>query len=394
MKVELAGSGGGHRFRALDSLRGLAACIVVCFHMPSSGHVWGWRLVQHGFLAVDLFFVLSGFVISASYGRRLAQGFPPLRFLLLRLGRVYPLHLFVLGLFVAWELARLTFALPGFRYDGPFTGESDPSGLMPHLLLVQSWTGGETWNKPSWSIGAEYWTYVAFAIGVLAIGWRARLLPLALLLMVPASIVRLGYLAIPHGLSDAIGCAFSFGGGMIAHMIWVAAESDGRVRAIGRWPATAIELATAALVLVLAMLFGGKLSPAMTPAFVLAVTVFSFEQGLISRALRSAPLLLVGELSYSIYMIHYFLQLRLLDAITVLGRSPSFPFEALQAGRLVVAGNVWACDALTAGMLVLVIALAWPTFHFIENPARRWSRERLTPRPAPGRGVQPTTGAV
>ena len=394
MKVELAGSGGGHRFRALDSLRGLAACIVVCFHMPSSGHVWSWRLVQNGFLAVDLFFVLSGFVISASYGRRLAQGFPPIRFLLLRLGRVYPLHLFVLGVFVAWELARLAFALPGFRYAGPFTGESDPAGLLPHLLLVQSWAEGETWNKPSWSIGTEYWTYVIFALGVLAIGWRARLLPLASLLMAPSIAIRLLHPALPAGAIGAAGCAASFGGGMIAHMIWVAAESDGRVRRLPFAFTTAIEIVTAALTLWLAMRFGGRLSPLMTPAFVLTVIVFSFEQGAISRLLRSAPLLFVGELSYSVYMIHYFVQLRLLDAMTVLGRSPSFPLEAQQSGRLVVAGDVWACDALTAAMLLLVIALAWPTFHFIENPARRWSRAVLTPRPAPGRSMQPTTGAV
>ena len=394
MVVDLAGSGGGHRFRALDSLRGLAACLIVCFHMPSSGHAWGWRLVQNGFLAVDLFFVLSGFVISASYGRRLAQGFPPVRFMLLRLGRVYPLHLFVLGLFVAWELVRLAFALPGFRSAGPFTGESDPSAIAAHLLLVQNWLGGETWNKPSWSIGTEYWTYAIFAIGVLAIGWRARLLPLALLLMVPAVAVRLLHPALPQGAMNAVGCAASFGGGMIAHMIWVAAESDGRVRRLPLAVSTLIEVATAALALWLAARFGGKLSPLMTPAFVLAVIVFSFEQGLVSRLLRSAPLLLVGELSYSIYMIHYFVQLRLLDAITVLGRSPSFPFQALQSGRLVVAGDTWACDALTAGMLLGVIALAWPIFHFIENPARRWSRNVLTPRPSPGHGVQPTTGAV
>ena len=70
----------------LDGIRALAVLGVLLYHGDLT-----W--MRGGFLGVDVFFVLSGFVIAASYGDRLAQGFPRGRFMLLRLGRVVPLHM-------------------------------------------------------------------------------------------------------------------------------------------------------------------------------------------------------------------------------------------------------------------------------------------------------------
>src|SRR3979409_173570 len=98
------------RFVALDSWRGIAACLVALFHFEAYSHLVyshlnGAPFLRNSWLFVDFFFVLSGFVIAANYQQRLREGFGVGRFLLLRLGRLYPLHLFMLAAAVAVKLA-------------------------------------------------------------------------------------------------------------------------------------------------------------------------------------------------------------------------------------------------------------------------------------------------
>src|SRR5712691_8834418 len=95
------------RFVVLDSWRGIAACLVALFHLDSYSHLYGVPFVRNSWLFVDFFFVLSGFVIAANYQQRLLDGFGIERFLLLRLGRLYPLHFTMLALFIGCELLRV-----------------------------------------------------------------------------------------------------------------------------------------------------------------------------------------------------------------------------------------------------------------------------------------------
>ncbi len=89
------------RFEALDGWRGVCACLVVLFHFNGYSPIYTAPLVRNSYLFVDFFFVLSGFVIAWNYGTRLGSWPEVRRFLVLRLGRVYPLHLFMLFLFLA-----------------------------------------------------------------------------------------------------------------------------------------------------------------------------------------------------------------------------------------------------------------------------------------------------
>src|SRR2546430_1942703 len=99
-------SGNMERFGVLDSWRGIAACLVALFHLDAYSHLDGVPFLRTSWLFVDFFFVLSGFVIAANYQQRLLDGFGVGRFLLLRLGRLYPLHFTMLALFVGVELLR------------------------------------------------------------------------------------------------------------------------------------------------------------------------------------------------------------------------------------------------------------------------------------------------
>src|SRR5438874_12343040 len=89
------------RFAALDSLRGICAIFVAIYHFSTVSILSSIPFIKNGFLLVDFFFVLSGFVIAASYGERLKAKFPISKFMFLRLGRLYPLHIFVLCLYLA-----------------------------------------------------------------------------------------------------------------------------------------------------------------------------------------------------------------------------------------------------------------------------------------------------
>src|SRR5438128_9980059 len=173
-----SGSRPTNRFEGLDGWRGIGACLVVLFRFHGYSPIYTNAVVRNSYLFVDFFFVLSGFVIAWNYSDRL-DSWPGVRkFLILRLGRVYPLHLFMLLCFVAWETLRLL-----SHTEGTFTGPNSPSAVISNLFLVQSLGLHDslTWNGPSWSISTEMWTYVVFALVCAWLGMRNWMLLMAAL---------------------------------------------------------------------------------------------------------------------------------------------------------------------------------------------------------------------
>jgi len=130
----------GQRFEVLDSLRGVCATMVVLYHLRTPGFIANSPLVFRSSRFVDFFFVLSGFVIAASYGDRLSRGFSIRKFMALRLGRVYPLHIFMLAVFLLFEL---TFAsgILGKADRVPFNAEYSIPSLIENAFLVQTFLG-------------------------------------------------------------------------------------------------------------------------------------------------------------------------------------------------------------------------------------------------------------
>ncbi len=146
---------------ALTALRGIAAVGVLLFHssyyayhFADGSPPWLWR---RGYLAVDLFFFLSGFVLTHVYGHRLTkqQSWRTIRkFLWARFCRIYPASLFTAAVFV---LAFTVGKLP-FPADASFMKQ-----LVAALLLLQvPWLHEIIINSPSWSISAELYAYLLF----------------------------------------------------------------------------------------------------------------------------------------------------------------------------------------------------------------------------------------
>lgn len=345
------------RYEALDALRGICACMVAVMHLPTPGLLY--RSMHNGYLFVDFFFVLSGFVIAASYGDKLAQGFSVGRFMFLRLGRVYPLHLAMLLAFAAFEIVTRK----------PLEGDYSMAGLISSLLLLQIFVGpdGATWNRPSWSIAAEVWTYLLF--GLVARYARPVLVPAC------AGIIFTALMFLPadrhlNFLHDwaLLRCLLGFSLGVLAH--------GARGYLAGRTipHATLLETGIAALAAIM-MAMQGALTMAIPFVFALAVLVFSFESGAVSRLLKTGPLLFLGTLSYSIYMVHLFVMYRTVNALSAAQHFTGLGVTRMVDGQAQVGGSPLFGDAVSLTFLLAVVGVAWCTYRLIELPGQRWSRK-------------------
>ena len=371
-----AADGRSARYEALDSLRGVCALLVAAYHFnPAAVSLLG-PLLGSAYLFVDFFFVLSGFVIAHSYGERLRGAKAVEAFAVRRLARLYPLHLFVLLLYVALECLRLAGLDPSGR--APFTGTRSVSSLLANLGLVQGIgvADGLSWNGVSWSISAEFWTYLVFAGVVLASG-RARL-PVfaalaaaslaALLLLAPATM----NVTFDYGL---IRCLAGFFIGAALHEAFFrkprhAAGGTNAARA------SAMEIAVVAgCVLFVALAGSTRLSLAGPLVFAAAVALFANGRGLVSRALELPALVRLGTLSYAIYMLHAFGVYVLNTLAKLVERATGLPLTApfMEDGQAFAVFRLPSpalMDLAALGFLAAVVAAAALVHRTVEIPGR------------------------
>ncbi len=158
--------------RALTGIRGLAAWWVVLLHledqlvacMPAWKAFAPWYHAGH--LGVDVFFVLSGFILMHVHGSDFGSGTSWGRFVWLRFARIYPAHLASTLVLVAMAVAA---GLRGIRMEGDYRWSSLPwiLGLLEVWPGVAAWIGDATWNYPSWSVSAEWFAYLlVFPAGI------------------------------------------------------------------------------------------------------------------------------------------------------------------------------------------------------------------------------------
>jgi len=376
-------AGSVSRYEVLDSLRGVCAIIVVLYHSKTPGFISHLPPVYHGSRFVDFFFVLSGFVIAASYGDRLSSGFSIGRFMALRLGRIYPLHLFMLGVFVLFELIFAS-GLVGKADRLPFTRGYTAAALVQNVFLVQTFFGpdGSTWNSPSWSIAVEMWTYLIFAF--IYRFFRRALISVAVATMLFGGYYLFltgRYLSVVHN-GALVRCMIGFAAGTVAYHV---RERLPVAWAINRLPATVLEVVTIAVVAVLVPLTSGTPSSLLMPlVFLGAILVFSMEGGAVSDLLRTRPFLVLGTLSYSIYMVHYFLIFRLINVLVLVEHASHgrLHLVAKVGNHTVVAGTPLFGDCMSILLLATTIGAAALTYRFIEMPGRQLSRKLALGRPS------------
>lgn len=367
-----------HRFIALDSLRGIAALAIAYHHLGGEGVLLGGTFHARLAIAVDFFFVLSGFVIFASYHERLAQGFSAARFMLLRLGRLWPLHAAILLAFVALEFVPLLLG----DGSGAFSGRQSLETLPANLLLLQTYVhpAGMTWNGPSWSISVELGLYLLAAI---LLSRMPRLAPLVFATMATAAGITLmtvnwqEHPDFAFGMTAALRGIGGFGLGVLAAWCWLRLPSREPWKRHARW----LEPVTVVMALAVVMWPMGMLTNHI--AFALLVFVFAFDAGALGRALSMRIFVWIGLISYSIYLVHPLVYRFTFPGLTVLEASTGFDLVATNpAGQLVIGPDSIAAEAIALASLAVVLTASHVAYRLIERPTRDWSRRMAAKRGA------------
>lgn len=360
----------------LEAMRGFCAFMVAFYHIPWASSVNYLPFVHNAWLFVDFFFVLSGFVIAYSYCRPSTRAFDLSTFMVRRFFRLYPLHLLMLVLSFVLLIARdvVVPALSNMAPRGDFTGEFWWA-FLNNITLTHSLglTRLATLNVPSWSISAEFWTYLTFAGCCLLFATAARRVA-AMFTIGMAALALLLYLNWPNGLATPIyfgflRCLASFG---VGTAVWLVAH-----HLPASLPSRGLDAGYALLTIVIVLLLGLPLrestaNVAVIPLFAVVIYLFAFDEGsLVKRALETRPMRALGEWSYSIYMVHA-LWTSLLGF--VLNRFYSGTTDIPAMGfRLAV--PLWLGDLFVVGYVIVVLATSAATFAWVEKPWREYGRE-------------------
>lgn len=359
--------------RTHNAMRGIAAIGVFCYHLQLEKTYqvplgFAAPLVHRGYIWVDLFFILSGFVLSLTYQEALSQpSTASLRaFFTARIARILPLHLVALGYLAALEIGVniLSWGMDRAPHLGPITPHRyEHLGLQ--AALVQIWDGAATldWNIPSWSISAEMHVYLVFPLIAVALYKAPRLASAALLLLAAAIY---GAIHVHYGSLDiltplaVLRCLAGFTLGVLIQRQRGAAEHfPNAVLSVMQFGAAA---AIGALLLLSPVYDVWVIGP-----FALLVWATCTDRGVICRALDRTVFQRLGDTSYSIYLLN-------------------FPV-------LVTAGIVWPRVARMMGsasstetkllwmaiLTVGIITLAIYSFACVEKPLRRWLAGQLSP---------------
>jgi peptidoglycan/LPS O-acetylase OafA/YrhL len=286
--------------RNLDALRIIAACAVVVLHYSDyvKDEPAGRFMVEHTWhfnLFVDLFFVVSGFVIACQYLGRVGDPLSVGRFIWRRLARIYPLHLATLAFYVALALAlHLGIA----RTDNP--ARYPLSDLPAQVLLLHALDGARlTFNFPSWSLSAEMFCYVLFPLVALTV-MRNRAVVLALVVLpalgnsLYAQVTATGSWADWINQGGAFRALPAFNLGIACYLF---RES------IARWPALP---GIVPLLLIAFILFGSWLPEMVDLLVIYVIAVLAIQCDCADRNTLMTRLKLDrwSSLTYSCYMLH------------------------------------------------------------------------------------------
>ncbi len=343
------------RLQELDALRGIAAFIVMCFHYTTQygdefGHVVAPAVtLPWGRYGVQLFFVISGFVIFLTLARSASLW----DFVANRFSRLYPPY---------WVCVGITFAVLSIA---PLPGlKRTPFEALVNLTMVQYWLQTPEVDSVYWTLAVEL-AFYAFVSGLYIIGWLSKVERWMTLWLALIFLVRWGDL---HGIhiSPLIRTAalLDHGHFFFAGVLFYRMKSDGFT--LPRW----LLLTTC----ITAAWYVRDLPHALALS-VASILFLAFITGRL-RWIVVTPLVFLGDISYPLYLLHQNI------GFAIISRMEKAGFTA-EAWLLVPAASV--------------LLLSMCVNRLVEKPARRWLREkwktstiraRLTSRPAP-----PATGA-
>ena len=363
------------RFYSLDLLRGMAALIVVLWHwqhfymLNGGGFTPGFDVARepysplfsifyrHGWLAVDLFFCISGFIFYWLYGALVKQRLiSPRDFFILRFSRLYPLHLLTL---IAVLVGQHYFRQQQGTYFVYQT--NDLYHFLLNLGLISAWISPQySFNGPVWSISIETLLYLLFFL-LCRFGSNRRWC------LFIAAIVGL---IVNYKIDPQIGRGiFSFFMGGICYISYEKAVNERRIWLCVRFfvPVTALFWSIFAIIYAapfksvnenlrneLGQLFCTSL---LFPMTIVSLAVVETKRGQLGRRFRR-----IGDISYSTYLLHFPLQLGVAMWVAAAGLPLSF----------------YDAPATMAAFFVLLIVVSVASHRYFEVPCQRALRKLIS----------------
>jgi peptidoglycan/LPS O-acetylase OafA/YrhL len=362
---------------ALTGLRFLLGMWVILHHLTSKGMLldsWNQTLpfpvqsiLRGGYLAVQTFFLLSGFVLAQSYATTRWNRSSLTRFAVARFARIYPAYLLSL-VTVSWFVFE--FLLKPGR-----SAEVKAEVVGNYALILQGWTGSLNvgWNTPAWSLSCEFFFYFCFPFLFLWLGRGGLARVLAALGACFVTPILLAHAGVPgiwkpiHHLSD-------FAAGIAAARIYGALLQSGMAtktkKRLGFWLSAAALVAGPALIVYPNVLDGTvmNLNTVLRPINVALLIGLAAGGGFVVRLLSTEAAGYMGKVSYSMYILH-------IPLLWWFSRYTFFRYGATPPA--------WAGFLFIAAVIVVSIA----AFEWVEAPANRWIRNWSASRHQPAQAT-------
>lgn len=368
---------------SLTSLRGVAALVVVIHHfsyytLPKTGLTLSTysNFFHNGYLWVDFFFILSGFIMTHVYARDFSAKVTSdnyRSYLLSRFARIYPLHIFILSLFVGLEILK-TFLI----HHSAFTGKFNLTALFANVFLLQAfdlncpplfWCN-TYWNEPAWSISVEFVIYCIFPFllfFLLRNNYKNDLLMyvsslLGILLLVTFTRGNLdSIIGVPAISRCGLECVL----GIITYKVY----RRGNYQKYFNLNLLAI-IAITWIMLIMHNYWHHWRSLhdwLILPGFSLLILAVSVNnKGMISKFLNSQLMLYLGTISYSVYLVHWLIQ----EVIKIAWSYENNEIFGQGFSR-------WENFLALGVFLMITLLVASLTYKFVEVPMRNYLKSKL-----------------
>ncbi|MEH6452900.1 MAG: acyltransferase [Psychromonas sp.] len=350
------------RFEALDAFRGLCALSVVVFHMRLIDSITELGFFRGSSIFVELFFVLSGFVLTHGYGFKENLNFKT--FMKARFFRLYPLHFFMFVVFIVLELGKLfAYKFGGFVFnEEPFTHSFAINEMIPNLLLIQSWipfTDPLSFNYPSWSISIEFYMYALLFVSIVLFKSN-RVISWLMLSLIAFILMYLDSELLVHEVLSGLSCFF---GGAFTYTLYKKLAYLKPSYILGS-VVEVILIICVVLIVQSNVEYRSIIAPFL---FFCTVFFFAFESGVFSKLLKIKPLQYAGKLSYSIYMTHAAILFCLISIAIVLQKITGIEMAPMvETDRFLNFGSGLINNSIIIFILAIVIYISSLTYKYVE----------------------------
>ena len=345
--------------RSHTSLRGIAALLVVIVHFRS-GLQGAIDLDQYthffakGYLWVDFFFILSGFILCHVYATKPGNSIlSATEFLWARFARIYPLHIATLLFLVCLQLLESAVYNKTVQYG-------EWSTFWMNIFNIHGWglLDKYDWNFPSWSISAEIAAYLSFPIICIGLLKAPRATFTFMSIAIALRVIYLIAADDPRAGWERLVLTTSFPMFFVGVILYQFRETAKRMN-----ERTMTTLQVFAIVLITLLLHKGGNDALIIAPFALLVFATQTDTGILSKLLTEKSLIALGLWSYSIYLLHIPVK-RVMDNVW-----PKFVTSPLE---------LTVEQSAAGGFIVLIITTIGAgavSYIFFETPARRVLRK-------------------